>query len=153
MFRKERLIEQREKSGYTQNQLCLLANVSPKKYKKLEDGITVPNCHEIERLARMLKISCDYLLGMDLPLEEETILEDLPTDSFAVRFARLMLEQDENIEDIVPLVEKSVSTVYGWRNGRIMPDTKSLVVLANHYSCSIDYLMGLSTRKESLSIS
>lgn len=153
MFRSERLIEQRENSGYTKVQLCTLSQIPPKKYEKFEAGSLSPNCRELVRIAKTLKTTADYLLGMDLPLESEISMEDLPSDSFAIRFARLLSEWDESVEDIAPIVDRAVSTVYGWRNGRVIPDMKSIIILSNHFNCSSDYLIGISTQRNILSVS
>ena len=153
MFRSERLIEQREKSGYSAEQLCMITKISQKKYRRYEDGELSPTCREVVRLAKALHISSDYLLGMDLPMIDELSVEDLPTDSFATRLGRLMYERDESAEEIAAVVGKAPSTVYQWRNGRVVPNSTIIISLAKHFSCTSDYLLGISVQRDVKSIS
>jgi transcriptional regulator with XRE-family HTH domain len=70
----ERLREARERLGLTQAQLGALLHVSGPTITRYETGVNKPNPETLRELAKVLRVSVDYLLG----------LTDLPTHSISV---------------------------------------------------------------------
>lgn len=148
MFVHERMTELRDAAGYTQEEFRCLVDISSKKYYKIEKGQQAPSCRELVRIARALNVSTDYLLGMDIPVPPEIPEHDSPDDNFRIRFNRLLTESGDSVDDIAEATGKSVSTVNAWKGGRSKPDAMTLVTLAGHFSCTTDYLLGVSMLRE-----
>lgn len=61
----ERMTELRVKLGLTQLALARIVGVSAQNISNLEMGFKDPGVQVLKRLARALKCTTDYLLGMD----------------------------------------------------------------------------------------
>lgn len=62
MFR-QRLREERKKAGYTQEEMGQLLNITQSAYAQYETGKTQPSLETATKIADILKISLDYLVG------------------------------------------------------------------------------------------
>ena len=70
----ERLKALRNELGFTQTQIANQLNVTQQTYAKWESGKGKPRATTLEKLASLLKVSTDYLLGnTDIKNPEETI--------------------------------------------------------------------------------
>ncbi len=150
-FAYPRLKQLREKCGFSIPECALLLGTELERYRNIEEGAVQPSCEEIRILANVLGASTDYLLWMDEKEDTEqllAVLKDLDTDNFAIRLTRLMAYAGEDVKDIATLCKKKTASVYYWRRGRSVPDVKTLMLLAEHYDCSTDYLLGFSKQKK-----
>ena len=43
----------------------------------------------------------------------------------------------------------TIASIYYWEMGTYVPETKRLPEVAKLYDCSVDYLLGLDTRRDS----
>lgn len=143
LFNPERLMAMRLECGYTPEALCTHAGVYLANYIKIEAKLLQPSCREIENLAKALNTTTDYLLGMDMPEELAIPLEDSPGEDFRLRFSRLILETGVTLEALGELTGKKPTTISAWRSGQSKPDADKLLVLARHFGCTTDYLLGL----------
>ncbi len=150
-FANTRLQELRKHAGFSIPDCALLLSIPNDRYEYIESGQIHPNCAEIRELAKIFGVSTDYLLWMDLAderMDPKEQLKDREDDSFAVRLTRLMAYSGDDIKDIAALCKKKASSVYCWRRGRSTPDIDTLVLLAKHFGCSADYLLGCSTQRQ-----
>ena len=51
---------------------------------------------------------------------------------------------EENPARLAKQLNVARSTMFEWLRGSFLPSTRSLVLLAEHFSCSADYLLGLT---------
>lgn len=61
----EKIQELRKRNGLTQNDLAKLLNITRSSVNAWEAGISVPSTQYLTELARILKVSADYLLGLN----------------------------------------------------------------------------------------
>ncbi len=64
---------------------------------------------------------------------------------FATRFAELRADNDIKQKDLAKLLNVSVSAVSHYEKGLNTPDLESLIILADHFRVSLDYLVGRSS--------
>jgi transcriptional regulator with XRE-family HTH domain len=65
----DRLAYVREKRGYTQAELADMVNLSSQQIYRYENAKTEPDAKIVARIARALRVSTDYLLGLtDSPI-------------------------------------------------------------------------------------
>lgn len=62
MFQK-RLNETRKKKGFTAQQMADYLCIHIRAYRKYESGDTMPNLNSLVKIADLLEVSTDYLLG------------------------------------------------------------------------------------------
>lgn len=68
---------------------------------------------------------------------------------FASRFAELRADNDIKQKDLAQLLNVSVSAVSHYEKGLNTPDLGSLILLADFFQVSLDYLAGRSSCKSS----
>lgn len=80
----ERIKEARERLGYNQAKLSSEAQITPAAISQIEAGDRTPSTPILRRVASVLKVSTDYLLGNS----NETQLQDLVQDEGIQKFFR-----------------------------------------------------------------
>lgn len=66
-----RVKELREKKGMSQREVCRQLEVSTSTISDLESGQHVPNCMLVWRIARLFRVSTDYLIAGREPAWKE----------------------------------------------------------------------------------
>jgi transcriptional regulator with XRE-family HTH domain len=61
----QRLREARLKRGWSQWQLALRSGIAPTLLSQYERGVITPSTESVKKLARVLGVSADYLLGLE----------------------------------------------------------------------------------------
>lgn len=74
----------REHLNYTQAKLSTEANITPAAISQIESGDRIPSTPVLRKIASVLKVSTDFLLGST----NETKLEDLVQDENVQKFYR-----------------------------------------------------------------
>lgn len=149
MFVCKRLEELRKKFHYSSQDCAYLLKISRNKYEQIEAGKLPPSCAEVLRMAKIFSVTTDYLMGMDLADDDaDYCINDREDDDFVVRLTRLMAYNNEDVNSIALVVQKSPASIYAWKNRRSNPDIKSVIKLAKHFGCSSDYLLGISTERQ-----
>lgn len=69
--------------------------------------------------------------------------------NFATRFAELRTDNDVKQKDLAKLLNVSVSAVSHYEKGLNTPDLNNLILLADYFHVSLDYLVGRSSHKNS----
>ena len=60
----KRFYELRKEHNYTQHKLAKLLNISRSTISKYESGDLFPTTHTLIKIARVFKVSVDYLIGL-----------------------------------------------------------------------------------------
>ena len=60
-----KIIEMRQKMGWTQNRLAKALNVNTKSIKNWENEVSDPSLKNVVRLAKVFSVTTDYLLGLE----------------------------------------------------------------------------------------
>lgn len=63
-MRRERLRQMRELRGYTQEELSHLLGMGEKEIWRYENGKSTPSADKMADIAKLLKVTTDYLLGL-----------------------------------------------------------------------------------------
>lgn len=62
---------------------------------------------------------------------------------FNIRLKELMEDSNLTVKDLHKYVKvKEITNIYSWLRGDTLPSTENLVVMANLFKCSTDYLLG-----------
>ncbi len=67
--------------------------------------------------------------------------------NFSSRFAELRTDNDVKQKDLAKLLNVSVSAVSHYEKGLNTPDLSNLILLADYFNVSLDYLVGRSSYK------
>lgn len=68
-------------------------------------------------------------------------------NKFYERFNALIDEHGTKISWIAKKIRANAQTVRRWRSGETLPSAENLIMLAEIFHTSIDYLMGLSDER------
>ena len=83
--------------------------------------------------------SADYLLGREDIPREESFCEVIP---FHIRLRQLLKDYGVSQEKLKRDLKISGSLIYKWLKGISEPYTHSLILLADYFDCSVDFLIG-----------
>ena len=154
MFVCKRLEELRKKFHYSSQDCAYLLKISRNKYEQIEAGKLPPSCAEVLRMAKIFNVTTDYLMGMDLTEDDaDYCINDKEDDDFVVRLTRLMAYNNEDVNAIALVTQKSPASIYAWKSRRSNPDIKSVIKLAKHFGCSSDHLLGVTTQRQLQAVS
>lgn len=101
---------------------------------------SVPKIETIIKICKYFNCSIDFLLGRTdtyKPFSDKERLE------FKEIINKLKDLNKTNISRISKAIGVNTSLVYRWINNEISPSTTSLIKLADHFGCSVDFLVGL----------
>ena len=100
----------------------------------------IPNISSILKMCKYFNCSIDFLLGRtntETPMPKN---EPLP---FNVTFKNQLKICKTNINRVHVKTGIRTTNIYRWINGVNYPNTESLIKLADHFGCSVDYLVGI----------
>jgi len=93
-----RITETRENKGLNQAQLAEKAGITPAAVSQIEKGHRVPSLPVLHRIASVLEVSLDYLMGKTDKSEIEDLLQSKSIQTFYRGFASLKGEDQEVIK-------------------------------------------------------
>ena len=98
-----------------------------------------PNLTTLIKIVDCFNYSIDYLLGY-IPFPENAVFKTTPPFSQAFKtflkqkeITRYRLSKDTGI---------SIKRLDDWYFGRFNPSLDKLIIIRNHYKCTIDYILG-----------
>lgn len=113
--------------------------VNPSVVSKYIRAERLPSVQTLIPIADFFNCSTDYLLGLSDKLEE---VKFKPVPPFSQQFNFLL----KNFKITKYRLEKqtgiSGETLRRWQNGKFLPTVESLVKLAKHFDCSVDFIIG-----------
>lgn len=102
-------------------------------------GIHFPSTEIFFNMLRLFNCSADDLLGLtDFPTERNFV--SMPP--FGQRFRQVLKECGYSQYRLEKEMNLSASIVYQWLFDKSLPSVESLIALALHLGCSVDYLIG-----------
>lgn len=139
----KRIKDLREDHDLTQNDISIYLNVYRSTYAKWEDGTNKIPIKILDKLSIKYDVSIDYLVSLTnvkknyniKPLNEEIFLLRLKSERKNKNLSQISLA---NILDITK------ATYSKYELGIITPYIDKLIILADFYKISIDYLIGKS---------
>lgn len=103
------------------------------------DGTNIPSTEYVIKVADSLDISVDYLFGRST--QPDYISAD-PRSSIAERLQSLVKISIFNRRQLSFLWGIEPSTLSQWLRGARIPKPDAVYKIADHFSCSMDYLLG-----------
>ena len=103
-------------------------------------GTTAPSIKNLIKIAKYFNCTIDYLFGRSP--NKESFPGDFK-ESFINRLDSLLVERRTSIYYVAKELDFSKSIYYDWKKGS-MPSVEKLVLLADYFGVSTDYLLGLS---------
>lgn len=101
----ERIKNTREKLGFTQARLASDAGITPGAISQIEAGERVPSTPVLRKLASVLRVSTDYLLGDTDDSELSDLLQDENIQSFFRDYKNLSSEDQNQMKSIVDILK------------------------------------------------
>lgn len=99
----------------------------------------------LAKIADYLNCSIDELLGRSVPSNDET--ENINLDNLFVRMKELKISVKKISDD----TGISTGNISDWKNGRSLPSSSKLYILADYLDCSTDYLLGRVNTQKNIS--
>ena len=135
----ERLTELKEEHDFTSAQLASLLQVDVSTVNRFLRAERTPEYPCFINLLNVFNCSADYLLGrVDIP-GEENFCEASP---FHIRLRQLLKDYGISQEKLKHELNISSSLIYRWLKGISQPLTHTLILLADYFDCSVDFLIG-----------
>jgi transcriptional regulator with XRE-family HTH domain len=140
-----RLYRTRSERGLTMSQVQAATGIAPRMQNAYETGLHLPNTPALTKLAVVLDVSVDYLVGnvadrRRLPRIEQTV----PTSDRVKEVRRV---RDLSQEGLAVLLKTTRTCVSRWEHGRL-PDFWSVAGIAAKCKVSADWLLGFSDEME-----
>lgn len=90
------------------------------------------------KISDYFRCSLQYLMG----LTDEYCAHDDNYLSFAETIKKLLRDNGVSIEQLMKSLDMSEANFYRWQSGKTNPSMGSLIMLAEYFDVSIDYLIG-----------
>jgi transcriptional regulator with XRE-family HTH domain len=101
----QRIRQARERLGYNQAKLAQEAEITPAAISQIEGGDRTPSTPILRKLASVLRVSTDFLLGTTNDIELKDILQDDKVQKFFRGFQNLSPNDQEFIQKQVDLLK------------------------------------------------
>lgn len=105
----------------------------------------MPSIKYAVALASFFDCSVSYLIGITEEREEGRYLNEFDITLFSYRYDKLLKENKTTHFRVCKETELNYSSHYGWQRGAI-PSMSSLIIIADYFCVSIDYLIGRKER-------
>lgn len=135
----ERFNELLAERGLKPSKLATVLNVPKNTICRYARGAQLPNLQMALTLSEYFGCSIDYLLGR---CDEGKVFTPLKIQVFSERFPVLLQQFNTNKYRIAKETALHSSILYRWQSGDCSPELESLIILADHFDCSIEYLLG-----------
>ena len=132
------------------SELLTIANIKPTQLAKnlgvksatitrYLSGIRKPRLEMLFKIADYFHCSIDFLLGRSDTGEH---FDPLPLPDFKERFSFLLDFYKKSRYRLVKDTHIDESIIYDWQNGKFSPGIESLIVMADYFECSIEFILG-----------
>ena len=136
----------RQENNVSQLQLAKETGLKKSALGHWELGNRTPNAIAIIILSRYFQVSTDYLLRLSddnsLRHGEDNFNVDLTT--FNNRLKDLRLKRNISQNDLATETKISQPSINFWERGKCLPNANAIIVLANYFGVTTDYLLGES---------
>ncbi|HEM9366171.1 TPA: transcriptional regulator [Streptococcus agalactiae] len=140
----QKLREERKKRGYTQEEMAKLLAIGQSAYAKWENGRTEPTLDNIIKLANILDVTVDYLLGRSDNFSNTIVLSKNNMKSFSKRLKELRLEKNQTQQEVADKIGINRGSYSNWEKGKREPSFSKLIELSKLLNTTPNYLLGVS---------
>lgn len=135
----ERFKDLLSENGLKPTKLAYLLGIPKNTICRYARGFQLPNLKMATMLADYFDCGIDYLLGRT---DERKSVSNNSVIPFTTRFQDLMKEFGTNKYRISKATDLHPSILYRWQSGQCSPELDSLIILANYFDCSVEYILG-----------
>ena len=135
----ERLSELLTERGMKPAHLARELGVTRAVIGRYVNGEHLPSLDMAVRLSACFGCSIDFLLGRS---DAGSDFTPLPPPPFRERLTFLLTFFRTTKYRLIREAGLDESTVYDWQSGRITPGLNSLIALAEHFGCSVEFVLG-----------
>ncbi len=147
---KDRLKSLRKEKGLKQNELAKKLNASRVTITRYENGTRQPDIGTVEKIAEILNVQPSLLFEVSNVhhegLEEHQYLNEREGNiiEFKDRLKSLRKEKNMTLQDICNSINVGKGNLSSYENGHYKPSMEVIIKIANLFSVSTDYLLGVS---------
>lgn len=139
--------ELRLDSEKSQSEIAEVLNVKRNTYSKWENCINDMSLEKSNELANYYETSLDYLLGLSHKRDLKPEKREIKYNILAERLYSLRKERKITQEELSGKLGFHQRTYAHYENGDRIPTTLKLLVIAQFYNISSDYLVGKTDKK------
>lgn len=137
----KRIKDLREDNDLTQKDIANYLKVYRSTYAKWEDGTNKIPLEKLDMLSLKYNVSLDYLLGLTNNKREYNI-RIFNKNIFLSRLKQERKKKKYSQNSIANILNITKATYSKYELGIITPSIDKIIILANLYKVSIDYLIG-----------
>lgn len=137
----KRIKDLREDNDLTQKDIANYLKVYRSTYAKWEDGTNKIPLEKLDMLSLKYNVSLDYLLGLTNTKREYNI-RIFNKNIFLSRLKQERKKKKYSQNSIANILNITKATYSKYELGIITPSIDKIIILANLYKVSIDYLIG-----------
>lgn len=146
----EKIKEIRQQNGLSQGKLSELLELPRYIIANWEQGRSLPSVEDVMRISEKLDCSIDYLLGKENA--DFVVVESTPIKKSLTKLKELRIENGYTQKELALKINTSNKNVWAWENGIATPDIDTLIMLAQVFDVSIDFLVGRSDDFDNVTI-
>lgn len=139
----ERLEELMQEKEINIFQLSKEINCDNQAIARWMQGKYFPRYYVLISLSNFFDCSIDFLLGRTLD-EERYLCNEI--SNFHERFYECLIKNNLTAYKVSKLCNISQSTITKWTKHGKMPETSTLILLADLFNCTIDFLLGFTKK-------
>ena len=137
----EKIRRARKELGLTQVELAHLMGLTQNGISVYEKNASRPPAENLIKLAQILHVSVDYLLGTDESVDPSTSAPVLNWDTIASKLQQLREMRGHTIEQAAASINIPPNTWQSWESGQVPIPLDSLTVISKAYGVPLKYLM------------
>lgn len=130
-----------------QSDVAHILNVKRNTYSKWENYINDMDLYNCNKLANFYDVSLDYLLALSNTKYRDTKSLEIDYELLSNRLLKLRKEKDLTQRELSEKLGFLQRTYAYYEEGKRIPTTLKLLVIAQFYDISIDFLVGRSDNK------
>lgn len=139
----DRIKQLRVENNLTQDVLSEKINISQSAISVWESSLRVPSALIVIEFSIFFNVSSDYLLGItDDKKWCNYKKEDIASLSERIKELRLQMQLTQS--ELAKRTGLLQSSIAYWEIGKNVPDSNKIIILAEFFDVSTDYLLGLS---------
>ena len=110
IYLNKRIKEERQRSGLNQAQLAQKAEITPAAVSQIENGLRTPSIPVLQKIAKVLGVSMDYLSGSTSKPELGDLLQNKEVQKFYNGFQSLRNEDKKTILNNIEFLKEKYKT-------------------------------------------
>lgn len=135
----ERFKELTEDTNLTHEEIAKIAGCGHGSISRWKNGTCLPTLKNIIRVTAYFNCSIDFLLNRK---ETPEINSVALVSSFGERLKSSAKAKHKTLYAVSVDLTMNDVNIYRWANGQSEPNVYYLIMLANYFNCSVDYLIG-----------